>query len=103
MEDRTGEILSAITLLATRLEGIETKLERIETRLDRVDDRLDRLETKVDRLDRRVARVELIIGEVAKRLLAPAELRALGIAPDASPSGRNPSEPPAGVAAKGRE
>ena len=60
MEDRTDEILSAITLLSERIDRVDAKLGKLDGKLDRI---------------------ELIVSEMAKKFLAPAECRALGITP----------------------
>lgn len=76
----TTEILSAITMLSQRIENVEVKLDKLSVKTDRV---------------------ELLVSETAKKLLAPAEQRALGLTnPSSGLSG--PAAVPLARAAKGR-
>ncbi len=86
MGDRIDEVLSAISLLSQRVEKVEGKVDGALSAVDGVlsaismlSQRIEKLEDKVDRLSIRVERVELLATEMAKKLLAPAEQRALGI------------------------
>lgn len=79
MSDRIDEILSAISMLSQRIEKVEGKIDKLSVKIDRVD---------------------LLVTETAKRLLAPAEQRALGIS--APSSGPTPTVEPLPRAAKGR-
>jgi hypothetical protein len=80
MDDRTDEILSAISMLSQRIENVEGKLDKLSVKADRI---------------------ELLTTEMAKKLLAPAEQRALGI-PVTALGGGTPATDPLPRAAKGR-
>lgn len=89
----TDEILSALSLLAERIGGLE----------ETVSSRFERIEQRMSRIEERMSRSELILRELARKLLAPAECRALGITPNGSPEGRSYPPEAAPIAAKPRE
>jgi len=81
MTNDNAEILSAISMLSERIEKVESKIDRLASKGDRV---------------------ELILSEVAKKLLAPAECRALGISDPRTGGGSIPPAEPLARAAKNR-
>jgi hypothetical protein len=85
--DRSEEILAQLRAMDTRLESAISFLS----------DRVGKVETKIDALAVKTDRVETIACELARKLLAPVELRALGVQ---AASGGGGSEAPIALAAR---
>ena len=119
-QDRANEILAAIAGLSdrlgtleergsaransidTRLGAIETRLGNIEGRLASVEGRMISLEAKYVAVADAINRVDNKVNGIARKVLAPSELVALGIQ-DARPAiGGGGESPPIAKAAKGR-
>jgi hypothetical protein len=66
--DRTDEILSAISTLADRINGLEAKVDRIDARAG-----------TLDRIEGRLSKMESVVYAIARHTLAPAQCVALGI------------------------
>lgn len=85
--DRSEDILALLRAMDARLESAITFLS----------DRVGKVETKIDALTVKADRVEMIACEIARKMLAPVELRALGIP---AASGGGASEAPIPFAAR---
>ena len=89
-EDRTDEVLSAISTLADRINALEAKVDRIDARAG-----------TLDLIQGQLAKIESVMYAVARHTLAPSQCVALGI-PDARHTGTAADmPPPVARAAKG--
>ena len=99
MDNKLDEILARLGAMERRLDE---RLEKVESAISFLSDRIEKVETKVDSLTVKTDRVTMIACELARKLLAPVELRALGI-PVSGCGSSESADPPLPRAARSHE